>query len=221
MIKCCIFDLDGTLLNTLDTIHYYITRAMGEHGYPVISRQDCRSFVGNGARLLIERAMHSVGEFDKERIEEVYRLYNMLYDREPLYLTSPYEGIMEMLTEIKAQGIKVAVLSNKPHTATEPIVNKMFGLLVDTVRGGEEGIPLKPDPTSALGILSSLGVETEECAFIGDTSVDVSTGKALGAAVVIGVPWGFRDRIDLVGADAIANTPQDILSFVIDPKNLY
>ena len=131
MIKCCIFDLDGTLLNTLDTIHYYIVKAMDEHGYPAISRDACRSFVGNGARLLIERAMNSVGEFDKERIDEVFLLYNQLYDSEPLYLTAPYEGIVEMLECIKANGIKIVVLSNKPHSATGPLVKEIFGELVD------------------------------------------------------------------------------------------
>ena len=214
MIKCCIFDLDGTLLNTLDTIHYYIVKAMGEYGYTGISRQDCRRFVGNGARLLIERAMHSVGEYDTGKIQEVYDLYNSLYNQEPLYLTAPYEGIAEMLSELKARGIKIAVLSNKPHSATEPIVKHIFGEKVDTVRGGEDGVPLKPNPTSALKILSVLGVEREECAFIGDTSVDVNTGKALGASLVVGVPWGFRDRSDLALADAIIDTPRELLPLV-------
>ena len=211
MIKCCIFDLDGTLLNTLDTIHYYIVRAMDEYGYPAISRDACRSFVGNGARLLIERAMNSVGEFDKERIDEVFLLYNQLYDSEPLHLTAPYEGIVEMLGCIKANGIKIAVLSNKPHSATEPLVKEIFGELVDIAKGKEEGIPLKPDPTSALRILSSLGIEREECAFIGDTSVDISTARNLGAALALGVSWGFRDREDLVGAHVIIDSPSGLL----------
>ena len=127
MIKCCIFDLDGTLLNTLDTIHYYLVKAMNEYGYPEISREACRKFVGNGARLLIERAMHSVGEYNEDRIEKVYILYNRLYNREPLYHTKPYGGIVETLSALREVGIKVAVLSNKPHSATEPIVRNIFG----------------------------------------------------------------------------------------------
>ncbi len=218
MIKCCIFDLDGTLLNTLDTIHYYIVKAMGEYGYPSISREACRNFVGNGARLLIERAMHSVGELDGGKIDEVFILYNKLYDSEPLYLTNPYEGILDMLKRIKSEGIKVAVLSNKPHTATEPLVKEIFGELVDLVKGKEDGVPLKPDPTSARRIISTLGVERGECAFIGDTSVDISTGKALGASLVVGVPWGFRDRIDLSGADAIIDAPSMLLPLLLAPE---
>lgn len=218
MIKCCIFDLDGTLLNTLDTIHYYIVKAMGEYGYKRISKDACRSFVGNGARLLIERAMHSVGEFDSERIDEVFLLYNKLYDSKPLYLTTPYDGILEMLKAIKTEGIKVAVLSNKPHPATEPLVKAIFGELVDIAKGKEDGVPLKPDPASASKILSILGIERQECAFIGDTSVDIETGKALGAALVVGVPWGFRDRADLYEADIVIDSPTMLLPLILDQK---
>ncbi len=214
MIKCCIFDLDGTLLNTLDTIHYYLVKAMNEYGYPEISREACRKFVGNGARLLIERTMHSVGEYNEDRIEKVYILYNRLYNREPLYLTKPYGGIVETLSALREVGIKVAVLSNKPHSATEPIVRNIFGDMVDLVKGAEDGVPLKPDPTSALNILSLLGIERGECAFIGDTSVDVCTGKALLASLTVGVSWGFRDREDLLEADVIIDAPEELFPLV-------
>ncbi|MBQ9084594.1 MAG: HAD family hydrolase [Clostridia bacterium] len=216
MISCCIFDLDGTLLNTLDTIHYYVNRAMGECGYPSITRDSCRSFVGNGARLLIERAMRSVGEKNIDRIAEVHTVYNKMYDAEPLYLTAPYDGIPELLKELRANGIRIAVLSNKPHSATEPIVKAIFGDLVDIVRGGVDGVPLKPDPTAGKMLLDALKCRPSNCAFIGDTSVDVDMGRAMGVGLTVGVSWGFRDREELLCADCIADTSEDVLKAILN-----
>ncbi len=216
MIRCCIFDLDGTLLNTLDTIHYYVNLAMEKAGYPGVSKDDTRRFVGNGAWLLIERAMRSVGEKNEACIARVHTIYNQLYDADPLYLTAPYSGIPEILKTLKDREIKVAVLSNKPHSATEPIVRSFFGEMVDIARGGMEGVPLKPDPTAGIMILDSFGVACEECAFIGDTAVDVRMGKAIGARLSIGVSWGFRDREELLDADAIVDTAENLIATITE-----
>ena len=216
-IKGCIFDLDGTLLNTLTTIRYYVNEALFREGAEGITVEQCREMVGKGARNLLERALaaknHKVEDF-----EAFYKGYDAHYNSAPDYLTEPYEGIPEMIQGIFDKGLRIAVLFNKPEGAVRPLVERFFGDKVEIVMGGSAGVPLKPDPLAVAPILDFLGLRADETAFIGDSEVDMITAKNYGAALAIGVTWGYRDRDALVknGADVLADKAEDVLSFLLD-----
>lgn len=217
MIKCCIFDLDGTLLDTISTITHYVNRTLLKYGLTPLSEDECKKIVGDGAALLIERAFHLCGVYNKDIINEALLYYKPDYDSDPLYLTVPFDGISEMLSALKRSGIRLAVLSNKPNTAVLEIINHFFPNVFDSISGGKDGIPLKPDPAASIAIARELGISPSECAFIGDTGVDMKTGVNMGAALKIGVPWGFRSREDIAagGADVIAETPDMVAKEVL------
>ncbi len=220
MLKCCIFDLDGTILDTLTTITYYVNNTLTHFGIEKITEEECKYFVGEGAYKLITRALLSKGLDPEPIMPDIFKHYNAAYDAEPMYLTKPFSGIPELLGELKAAGIRLAVLSNKPDFATRGVVSHFYGDIFDIVRGGIDGIPLKPDPTAAQRIIAELGISPEECAWIGDTSTDMKTGRNLGVRLNIGVPWGFREAPELweSGADTVVSTPADIARevFAID-----
>ncbi len=212
MAKCVIFDLDGTILDTISTITYYVNKTLeGEHLAP-ITEDECKYFAGNGARVLIERTLAARGIYDESEIERVLSIYKPLYDSEPLYLTRVFPGMEEQLRELKARGYLLGVVSNKPNSAAVPTVRHFFGDLFDCVSGALEGTPVKPDPTLCNIILEKLGSSAEECVFVGDTSVDIETGTNLGAARRVGVLWGFRLRDELAraGADVICEQVSDL-----------
>ncbi len=216
MIKCCIFDLDGTLLDTVTTIAYYVNKTVTAEGIAPITEDECRIFVGNGARKLIERTLNSRGVTDADALERILKKYNDDYDSDPYYLTEPYPGIPELIDSLREMGYTVAVLSNKPESTVKQIVSHYFGDRFAIVRGGRDTASLKPLPKSTLEMLSEMGESSSELAFIGDTSVDILTAKNAGAALAIGVSWGFRGREELEesGADVIADRAEDILRFV-------
>ena len=216
MIKCCIFDLDGTLLNTLTTITYYINRTLVLHGLSVASEEEVCGYVGAGARNLVLRTLNARGITDEKYIEEFFNIYSAAYDNEPDYLTEPYSGIPELLSKIKASGIKVGVLSNKPDFATVSIVRKIFGELVDVVHGGREGIALKPAPDAILALLSELSCEANECAYIGDSEIDVKTGINAEIENSVAVTWGFRTEEQLreAGAVKFAKSTDELEKFI-------
>ena len=212
-IKACIFDLDGTLLNTLKTITYYVNEALTRAGAKTISEDTCRVLVGKGARNLLERLLAAVAH-EVEDFEAFFRAYDRSYNAAPDYLTEPYGGICELLAFLKEKGMRIAVLSNKPEGAVRPLVEHFFGETVDAVFGGKDGVPLKPNPDAIKPVLEALSLSAEETAFIGDSGVDMQTAKNYGAALGIGVTWGYRDAEELLssGADALAYTPDEILS---------
>jgi len=213
MIKACIFDMDGTVSNTINSIAYFANNALNKAGLPSIETEVYKKIVGNGAKILVERMLKTVCA-DKSYYEEVAYEYNTKYDNDFLYLTEPYEGIMDMLKALKDMGIKIAILSNKPHETAIKVSSALFGdALVDICYGGRDGIALKPDPAGVYEIMNDFGVTKEECLYIGDTATDMKTGK--GADLyTIGVLWGFRDREELEssGADAIISHPSEIVN---------
>lgn len=214
-MKAVIFDLDGTLLNTIDTICHYGNEALSRFGFQTASAEEYKHFVGNGAVKLIERALNKSGDWTKADFDKVYTLYNKLYDAEPLYLTSPFNGITDLLKSLRSQKIATGILSNKPDTAVSGIVKHFFPGLYDIASGGRSGIPLKPDPSSALSMLSALGAEREKSFFVGDSDIDILTGRASGLRT-IGVSWGFRGEEELkkAGADYICQNAAQIADIV-------
>jgi phosphoglycolate phosphatase len=216
MIKYVLFDLDGTLLSTLDTIAYHLDMAVSSRGLGKVTVEDCRQFIGNGARKLVTRALAKNGVFDVETVSEVLLSYNKSYDSDPLPLTKPYDGVVSLVDKLYDMGVTLVVVTNKPEPTAKKLVESFFPGKFAVVSGGREGTILKPDPTESLDILARLGGAASECAFIGDTNVDIYTGKNMKAALTIGVSWGFRSRDELLeaGADFVADKASDVLSYI-------
>ena len=220
MYKACIFDLDGTLTDTLDSLTFSVNESLCEMKLPKITEEQCRMFVGNGARVLMEKALTAAGADPKERIEEAMEVYGRIFDANCTYHVIPYEGIREMLDTLKDAGVELAVLSNKPHKQAVHVVETIFGSgYFRQILGQQEGIPRKPDPTAVLQIAEILHAKPEEALYVGDSEVDVATGNAANMKTV-GVTWGFRSREALraAGAERIADRPEEIAAMACDPR---
>ena len=216
MIKYVIFDLDGTLLDTITTITYYVNLVLERNNIPKITEEECKYFVGNGAKLLIKRALESRGAYSEELFDLVYDEYNREYNRAPLYLTEPYEHIVELIGALRERDMRLAVLSNKPDEATRDIIPSFFPGDFSVVHGSRENIALKPMPDGVYEIYRELGAVADEVMYVGDTGVDMQTGKNSGAKITVGVSWGFRKREELIssGADAVVDSPLEILDLL-------
>lgn len=216
MIKLCIFDLDGTVLSTLSTINYFVSRTLIKYGLQGISDEECCGFAGNGPVKLITRAFAYRGVTDGETVKRAVADYLADYDSDPFHLTEPFEGVLEMLSGLKTKGIKLAIVSNKQDSAVKAAAEHFFGGLIDLAYGSREGVPIKPHPDSVLPVLSHFGVTPCECAFIGDADVDVLTGKNAGCGLTVAVTWGYRSRevLTSAGAQVFAESVPDILKIV-------
>lgn len=215
-MKACIFDLDGTLTNTLESMTYSVNLTLEEMGLSKITKDQCRLFVGNGARVLMEKSLKAAGDTDASRIEEGMEIYGRIFDRNCTYHVTLYEGIPEMLKALKDKGIHLAVLSNKPDRQTVKVVKAIFGEeLFDYAQGQKEGIRRKPEPDGVWYLMEQMHVSKEECLYIGDSEVDAATGRNAGLKT-IGVLWGFRDRktLETAGADDLIDRPDELLQFV-------
>ena len=215
-MKACIFDLDGTLTNTLESMTYSVNLTLKEMGLSQITKDQCRMFVGNGARVLIEESLKVSGDPKASRIEEGMKIYGRIFDQNCTYHVTPYEGIPEMLKALKDKGIHLAVLSNKPDRQTVKVVKAIFGEeLFDYAQGQKEGIRRKPEPDGVWYLMEQMHVSKEECLYIGDSEVDAATGRNAGLKT-IGVLWGFRDRktLETAGADDLIDRPDELLQFV-------
>ena len=216
MIKLCIFDLDGTLTNTLDAISHFGNTALGKNGFDAIEKDRYRYLVGDGRDLLIHRMLAESGKDTDENFAKVAKSYDEAYEAEPLYKTAPYEGIPELLSALSEKGYGICVLSNKPDNVVQDIVRLFFGDIFRVVMGKKPEFEIKPSPQAALAISRECGVEPAECVFIGDTDVDIKTGKNAGMKTC-GVLWGFREKEELLeaGADCIADKPMDIFDKIL------
>ena len=204
-----IFDLDGTLLDTLDDLADSVNATLEHYGFPLVTREQVREFVGNGMKNLMERALFGV----PENFDEILTWFKAHYRQNSTNKTKPYEGIIELLKRLKAEGKKTAVVSNKAHFATESLSKMYFGDLLDFTLGEKEaeGIRKKPAPDSVELALKTMGVDKSRAVYIGDSDVDILTAKNVGLPC-ISVTWGFRDEEFLKehGGKIFAYTTEDI-----------
>jgi phosphoglycolate phosphatase len=213
--KLIIFDLDGTLLNTISDLAHSTNHALEKNGFPAHPIEAYKYFVGNGINKLFERALPE-GEKTEENITKIRKSFLPYYDNHNTKYTEPYEGVPELLHILKSKGLKMAVASNKYQQATEKLINKYFPEISFTsVLGQREGIPAKPDPSVVFEILKIAGIPTAETLYVGDSGVDMKTAINSGVTS-IGVTWGFRPRSELEtnGAVYIADSTTDILNLI-------
>lgn len=211
--EAIIFDLDGTLTDTLEDLKNSVNFAMREFGFPERTTDEVRSFVGNGVKRLIDL---SVPENTSDEISaECLSVFKNHYKDNSLVLTKPYDGIIPMLERLKKEGIKTAVVTNKMHEAAVDIVNLFFGELIDVTIGQIDGVSQKPQPDGIYSALEKLDVSKEKSVYVGDSEVDCITAKNAGIPC-IGVTWGFRSKEVLSenGADYIINFPEEI--FIVE-----
>ena len=212
-----IFDLDGTLLDTIKSIELCGNKALKEYGYEPISREKYCYLAGDGAKELVRRMLRERGDEDLKDLDKVYEKYLEFFQTDCFYEVAPYEGIPELLEKLKEAGMKMAVLSNKPHKRTVEVIEKFFGKgYFDWVQGQKDGVPKKPSPEGALAIAQRWGTDSKDCLYVGDTDTDMKTGKSAGMYTV-GVLWGFRNRKELEenGADAIIEKPKELYSYFL------
>lgn len=209
--KTYIFDLDGTLISSLEDLAASTNYALRQAGLPERTLEEVRTFVGNGVRKLMERAIPDGASHP--RFEEIFTTFREHYMLHNLDATRPYDGIMEMLKEMKRRGKHVAVVSNKFYAATQELCQHFFGNYVEVAIGEREGIRKKPAPDTVIEAFRQLGVSRENAVYIGDSDVDIATARNSDLPC-ISVLWGFRDRDFLLehGATTFAEKPSDILS---------
>lgn len=215
MIKACIFDCDGTLVDSLVSISYCANKTLNEFGYPDIEFEKYKILVGDGAKMLILRCLQCVGA-PEDMLDTVLARYKEHFKVDCTYQVKPYDGILDLLAELKKRGIRTAVFSNKPHAQTVTVIDSAFEKdTFDMVLGQKENLPIKPAPDGALLIAESFGVKPEECLYFGDTNTDMQTGNSAGMHTV-GVLWGFRDREELEKnhAEHIIGHPREAAAFL-------
>ena len=225
MIKACLFDLDGTLLNTLKSIRHYVNKNISQYNIKELDEDETRMFVGEGAKKLIKNILESRG-FDLNDLEtlklldNIHRSYVDEYDSEPAYLTEPYDGICDAVKQLKLFGIKLAVISNKPDATVKQLSEKFFGESFSIVEGARDKMPLKPEASWPLDICKRLGVNPSEVMYVGDTSTDMKTAKNFGAGLAVGVLWGFRDRDELIenGSDVLISSPSELVNLALNKR---
>lgn len=216
MRKAVVFDLDGTLSDSLDSITISANKAIGAFGFAPYDRERYRYFVGDGADELLRRCLLHDGDEKLEYFERVKEEYKKVFAQYCMYHVKPYDGIRELLQELRGRGVKLAVLSNKPHPRTLDVISALFGEdTFDCVVGQKPEMERKPSPAGVFAIAKELSVRPEEMLYVGDTSTDMKTGKGAGAFTV-GVLWGFRDRKELEEnrADAIISHPSELIKYL-------
>lgn len=207
-----IFDLDGTLLNTLNDLAASTNYALRSVNLPEHSVDDVRRFVGNGVRKLMERAIE--GGDKNPLFDEAYATFRKHYLEHGLDTTQPYPGIMDLLKALKEKGKNIAVVSNKFYDATQELVRHFFGEYVSVAIGERENIRKKPAPDTVIEAMKMLGVGKENAVYVGDSDVDFNTAKNVGIPC-ISVLWGFRDKafLESIGATTFVDKPRQILDF--------
>lgn len=213
MIKGIIFDLDGTTIDTLNELYISINQTLKNYGYPTKTKDEVRLGVGRGFRKLVETVVPE--KLSEEKMAEIGRDYQESYTQNYLKSTV-YPEMPELLRKLQDRGILLAVNSNKSDRFTKALIAKNYpDIRFTAVYGRREGVPLKPDPTTAKEIADLMGLKTEEVLYVGDSDVDMRTGINAGMKTA-GCLWGFRDRKTLTeaGADFILEKPEDLLKLL-------
>ena len=211
-IKAVIFDLDGTLLNTLDDLYLSVNHMLEKFGLPLRSKKEVRNFLGSGVKVLVDKSLPA--SFDGNR-EECLSVFKEYYDKHESDHTAPYDGIKAVLMKLHEKGVKSAIVSNKYDAAVKRLKEDYFGSLVDFAVGEGQGIRIKPAPDGVEKALEALGVKKQESVYAGDSEVDLLTPKNAGMNF-IAVSWGFRDRDRLIetGAETIIDKPDELLGAI-------
>ena len=216
-IKLVIFDLDGTLLDTIEDLGDSVNEVLSTRGYPIHSYDDYCLYIGDGMEKLIRRSIPDDLCNDELVVKEVLEDYKEAYTRNWKKKSKPYDGIMECLDDLKAHQIASAVLSNKPHNFTELCVESLIGNEhFISILGQRDNVKKKPSPDGAIEICNDVNIDPSDAIFIGDTNVDILTGVAAGMTAV-GVLWGFRKEEELreAGADYVISHPDQILDIIL------
>ena len=216
MKKAVIFDLDGTLTNTLKSLWKSTNMALATAGLPPHEIDSYKYFAGNGAKELIRKSLIADGDTELVHFDSVMEAYNRIFEEYCMYEVKPYDGIPELLKALKEKGLHLAVNSNKPQPRTVDVVEEIFGKdTFDLLVGQCEERKRKPAPDGVNYILEQLHLNKEDVLYIGDTCTDMQTGKSAGVFTV-GALWGFRDRQELVEnhADAIIEKPLELLQYI-------
>ncbi len=212
MKKVIIFDLDGTLLNTLNSIAFFGNTALKKYNLPTLDVSDYPQFIGKGAPYLIEKLYEYVNG-DPERFNEFFNDAMEIYNEYGNKNIVPYDGIDNLLTALNEKGIKCAVLSNKPHNITVEVCEKHFDGKFECVYGHRESVAKKPDPFMIHEILKEIGANADECIYCGDSDVDVITAKNANVFMA-GAAWGFYGDKPFADADAVLYNPTDIYKYL-------
>ena len=212
--KAVIFDMDGTILNTLEDLKNATNYSLRQFGMPERSLEEVRMFVGNGIRKLVERAVPA--GTSEEKIAQILDVFLEYYEIHSADNTSPYPGILELVEKLKKSGIKTAVSTNKADVPAQELGREYFNGIFDLIVGQQDGLKVKPAPDSVNKILSILDIQKKDAIYIGDSDVDVQTAKNSGLDF-IGVSWGFRGRefLEKNGAKNIVDNANEILDLVI------
>ncbi len=216
MYKLCVFDLDGTICDTVESIAHSANHALRDLGLKEATHEDYKRFVGDGVDALVRRLLRMNGDTEYTRFAELRQGYLHYFETGSTYQVTAYPGVEGALEMLKKQGAILTVFSNKPHENTVAVVEKVFGKgRFDYLLGQTERFPRKPSPDGALHIAEHFGVKPEECLYIGDTGTDMKTGTAAGMHTV-GVLWGFRERQEL-----LENGAQDIVAEASEIPRIY
>ncbi|MDO4203295.1 MAG: HAD-IIIA family hydrolase [Selenomonadaceae bacterium] len=211
--KLIVFDLDGTLINSLPDISAAANKMLAVYGRPAHSVEEYKYFVGNGSKKLVERILP---DFSPEQQDEALDIYKDIYQNNLVVNTASYPGISDLLKALKAEGIKIAVCTNKHFSAVHEILGKVFpDIEFDAVAGERAGIPKKPDPANVKNIMSELGLDKAHTVYVGDSDVDMETGCRAGV-MTIGVLWGYRPLENMIqnGGRIFISNPMSLLEIV-------
>ena len=212
--KAVIFDLDGTLLDTLEDLADSVNHVLKEAGYPSRTIEEVRAFVGNGIRKLIERSVPEGTSVDS--IDIIHKNFIAYYGKHCMEKTKPYDSIMEMLHTLQNAGCKVAVVSNKADYAVQILCDKYFNHIFDAALGEQTGTPKKPAPDAVFNVLNTLNVLPSEAVYVGDSDVDILTARNSNMDEII-VTWGFRDEAFLKeqGAKVLISNPSELITLIL------
>ena len=209
--RYAIFDLDGTLLDTLDDLTDSMNYMLGKHNFPLRTRNEVRNFVGNGVRKLVERAIPTEYKADDEFIDKFYNDFSLYYNSHSDVKTSPYPGTLDMLDKLLENGFDIAIVSNKIDSAVKSLSAKFFGERIKSAIGEKPSIRHKPEPDMVFMAMEEMGADKENSIYIGDSEVDIQTAKNAGIPC-ISVLWGFKDRkfLEDSGATVIVESMEEL-----------